>query len=295
MAESNAWEDNTARAAALAPNSNPLIRPQSRPSYPAQFPHSQNSLASPMQQPQRPSNSRLSSSYNQGSSHPTLAALTPNASSYDQYAAPRSHHPLGHQQSQPLTPSRYPTQSMSGGGAAVAASALQPGRQPNEVFTLPDQADAAAFPDEIRARFQRNEEGKVLFFSKAPVVYQEPLPTLGHSARYRAAKLRREMAMKLKRKEAPTAAEANDAAHAANAGVDSAAPPPAKRPFPIPSEAEIDVLEAAMRRQVAIGIEKLLKGDKEERKKREHEERREETRKLLAGPDVFLDDIDPRI
>ena len=293
-ADSNAWDDNAARAAALVSTSNPPIRPQSRPSYPAQHPHSQNNPASPVQQAQRPSNSRHASSYGQGGGHPALAASTPHAPAHDQYTTPRNHYLAAHQQPTPLTPGRYPTQSAS--GAAAAASALQPGRQPNEVFTLPDQADAAAFPDDIRARFQRNEEGKVLFFSKAPVVYQDPPPTLGHSARYRAAKLRREMALNLKRKEAPTAADTNDAAHGANATIDSVAPP-AKRPSPTPpvhDEAIHNQLVAAMERQVAAGLAKLGKEDTAAREQRERDARWEETRKLLRGPSVFLDDIDPR-
>jgi chromatin structure-remodeling complex subunit RSC1/2 len=74
---------------------------------------------------------------------------------------------------------------------------------PNEVYILPDHANAS-IPPEIRAQFQRDEQGRVLFFTAPPlntgtVVKKEGAP-LGHSAGFLAAKAAREQKKAAKRK-----------------------------------------------------------------------------------------------
>lgn len=74
---------------------------------------------------------------------------------------------------------------------------------PTEVWTLPDAANAG-IPPEIRAQFQRDTAGRVLFFTAPPVQLDDAGPggskTLGHSIRYLAQKFRREEETAQKRK-----------------------------------------------------------------------------------------------
>jgi len=75
--------------------------------------------------------------------------------------------------------------------------------QPVEVWQLSDAANQAIPPD-VREQFQRDENGHVLFFSAPPLAI---LPSekqgagLGHSAKYLAAKLKREEAQKKRKLE----------------------------------------------------------------------------------------------
>jgi chromatin structure-remodeling complex subunit RSC1/2 len=74
--------------------------------------------------------------------------------------------------------------------------------QPVEVYILNDHANAS-IPPEIREQFQRDEQGRVLFFTAPPVVPPEEQKegmALGHSARYLAAKAEREALRAAKRK-----------------------------------------------------------------------------------------------
>lgn len=75
--------------------------------------------------------------------------------------------------------------------------------QPAEVYVLSDHANAS-IPPEIRDQFQRDEKGRVLFFTAPPLNVNHPLSkegrALGHSARYLAAKAKREAMKAAKRK-----------------------------------------------------------------------------------------------
>jgi chromatin structure-remodeling complex subunit RSC1/2 len=75
--------------------------------------------------------------------------------------------------------------------------------QPVECFILNDHANAS-IPQEIREQFQRDEKGRVLFFTAPPLNVEQPLTkegrALGHSARYLAAKAKKEATKALKRK-----------------------------------------------------------------------------------------------
>lgn len=88
--------------------------------------------------------------------------------------------------------------------------------QPVEVYILNDHANAS-IPPEIREQFQRDEHGRVLFFTAPPInvepVVHRPGRALGHSAQYLADKAKRDAKIAAKRKaEAANAAEREEAA-----------------------------------------------------------------------------------
>ena len=67
-----------------------------------------------------------------------------------------------------------------------------------------DHAPNAAIPEDIRKQFQQNEDGRVLFFSTTPQEkYQslQPGAAVGHSVKYIAAKLRRQLLEKKRKAE----------------------------------------------------------------------------------------------
>jgi chromatin structure-remodeling complex subunit RSC1/2 len=88
--------------------------------------------------------------------------------------------------------------------------------QPVEVFVLNDHANLS-IPQEIREQFQRDEKGRVLFFTAPPLNVEQPLTkegrALGHSARYLAARAKKDAMKAAKRKaEEAGAAEREEAA-----------------------------------------------------------------------------------
>ncbi|KAK3630807.1 hypothetical protein LTR56_017224 [Elasticomyces elasticus] len=72
---------------------------------------------------------------------------------------------------------------------------------PVEVYTLPDQANLS-IPYEVREQYQRDEMGRVLFFTAPPVSVETRTGSgvRGHSVRYLAEKARRKEALERKRK-----------------------------------------------------------------------------------------------
>lgn len=115
------------------------------------------------------------------------------------YQTPRQ--PLGYQQS-------YAAQQPPVAGYKAP--------QPVEVFVLSDHANLS-IPQEVREQFQRDDKGRVLFFTAPPLNVPPPLSkdgrTLGHSARYLAAKAKSDAKKAEKRKAAEAgAAEREDAA-----------------------------------------------------------------------------------
>jgi chromatin structure-remodeling complex subunit RSC1/2 len=88
--------------------------------------------------------------------------------------------------------------------------------QPVEVFVLNDHANAS-IPQDIREQFQRDEKGRVLFFTAPPLNIEQPLTkdgrALGHSARYLAAKAKKDAMKAAKRRaEEANAPEREEAA-----------------------------------------------------------------------------------
>lgn len=95
----------------------------------------------------------------------------------------------------------YAPQTRYQPGAAYGAGSYQ-APQPIEVYTL-NEAGNAAIPPDIREQFHRDEYGRVLFFTSPPLDVLPPRrdgAPLGHSAKYLAAKIKREEVLKEKRK-----------------------------------------------------------------------------------------------
>ncbi|KAK5690426.1 hypothetical protein LTR97_012294 [Elasticomyces elasticus] len=72
---------------------------------------------------------------------------------------------------------------------------------PVEVYTLPDQANLS-IPYEVREQYQRDEMGRVLFFTAPPVGVETKTGdgVRGHSVRYLAERVRRKQTLERKRK-----------------------------------------------------------------------------------------------
>jgi chromatin structure-remodeling complex subunit RSC1/2 len=87
--------------------------------------------------------------------------------------------------------------------------------QPVEVFVLNDHANLS-IPQEIREQFQRDEKGRVLFFTAPPLNVDQPLTSdgraLGHSASYLAAKAKKDATKAKKRKAEEAGATERDEA-----------------------------------------------------------------------------------
>lgn len=75
--------------------------------------------------------------------------------------------------------------------------------QPVEVYVLNDHANSS-IPQDIREQFQRDEKGRVLFFTAPPLNLENSLGKdgirLGHSARYLAARAKKDAMREAKRK-----------------------------------------------------------------------------------------------
>jgi chromatin structure-remodeling complex subunit RSC1/2 len=90
-----------------------------------------------------------------------------------------------------------------------------------EVFVLNDHANLS-IPQEVREQFQCDGKGRVLFFTAPPLNIDQPLAkegrALGHSARYLAAKAKKDAMKAAKRKaEEAGAADRGEAAKKAKA------------------------------------------------------------------------------
>lgn len=163
----------------------------------------------PVQTGQRPS---FSASHPQSYTQPSASPAPVRPPSAQQSYAPST------PQQPPVRPAMQPTQSSY--QSQTSQSAVPPAPQsayaprpptgtgssyrdppPIEVYTLPDQANLS-IPAEIRERYQRDELGRVLFFTAPPVIPDQAEDGVrGHSVRYLAAKARREEAQAQKRKQ----------------------------------------------------------------------------------------------
>ncbi|KAI0005206.1 hypothetical protein F4779DRAFT_598546 [Xylariaceae sp. FL0662B] len=123
------------------------------------------------------------------------------------------HHPP-HQMNNPMpaydtshrlapSPARNPVAPLPSPGVHAQTNTYHPPR-PVEVYTL-DDATNARIPDEVREQFQRDESGRVLFFTQPPLdrphrgVSNES-SGLGHSVRYLAERAREVEDRRAKRK-----------------------------------------------------------------------------------------------
>lgn len=142
-------------------------------------------------------------------SHPQSYTQQPSASPAPirpPSAQQQSYAPLTPQQP-PARPAMQPTQSSYQSQLAVPpAPHTRTGSSyrdppPIEVYTLPDQANLS-IPAEIRERYQRDELGRVLFFTAPPVIPDQVEEGVrGHSVRYLAAKARKGEMQAQKRKQ----------------------------------------------------------------------------------------------
>ena len=159
----------------------PPITAARPPSFSASQPQSYQSQSVPSPAPQRPPSAHMNSyppstPQTQPAPRPSMA----QSSSYQQQ--PQSNIPPN-----PATYARRPTDYRD--------------PPPIEVYTLPDHANLS-LPVEIREQYQRDEFGRVLFFTTPPVTVDEPKSSVtGHSVRYLAANARREEMLGQKRKE----------------------------------------------------------------------------------------------
>ncbi|MCJ1471601.1 hypothetical protein MMC13_000241 [Lambiella insularis] len=153
------------------------IQPQSTPQYhqhsvsPAPIQYHQHGQQTPSYTPQ---------------THTSSFTQPPTQSHMDHYNAPQN---------------RY-TQQPSSARLGPLPGTNPVAQRTNEVYILPDQANAA-IPEDIREQFQRDDEGHVLFFNKPPLDVLPPAKkggVEGHSVKYVAAKLRRKLLLKQKRK-----------------------------------------------------------------------------------------------
>ncbi|KAF2760855.1 Bromodomain-containing protein [Pseudovirgaria hyperparasitica] len=175
-----------------APTPTPNHHPQ--PAYtPSHHQHtySQNAASPAQHMPQHPSPSQPP---------PVFPQLTPHIN-YAHQPAPMPHH--SHATSH--TPSVYQQRST---GPPQSMHSYQAPKAP-EVWTLDTHANLT-IPPEIREQFQRDAQGRVLFFTVPPLDVMQPEKhgaALGHSARYLAAKAKREQVLSEKRKRDAEAAK----------------------------------------------------------------------------------------
>ena len=170
-------------------------------------------------------------------------------------------------------------------------------------------------PDDIREQFHQDEQGRLLFFTTPPLDVLPPSKkgeALGHSARYLAAKLRREDELKEKRK-LNEAGHKEEEANKKKRRLDEA--------MQLANRIEELKVESlvALHKQLGDGelnlwkglygdrweeareIEKARLADSQKEWKTRMEAVEESARKIkerefvsLKNPQVFLDDIDPR-
>ncbi|KAF2481892.1 hypothetical protein BDY17DRAFT_253500 [Neohortaea acidophila] len=153
--------------------------PQSQATFAAQ--HAQ----SPMPQlQQRPPSAHQAQSYNPATPH--------TQSQHRPMGQPMQYHHIQQQQQQHHSEGIPPNPALY---APRAPSTDYRNPPPIEVYTLPDHANLS-IPAEIREQYQRDEFGRLLFFTTPPVSNNitntnTPSSIQGHSVRYLAAKARR--------------------------------------------------------------------------------------------------------
>lgn len=203
--------------------------------------------------------------------------------------------------------SSYTSQQQQPGTAAAASSTYAP-RPPTatgssyregpaiETYILPDQANLS-IPLEIRERYQRDELGRVIFFTAPPVIPSEPTGGVkAHSVRYLAAKARREASLAQKRtatdldklaSERATKQARIEQAQQASRDVETVK----RRAL---RELETQLAAAAVRELDDDGLARLAEGQREAARQHltfvEHKRQRSESRRVQMDRTVFSDD-----
>lgn len=209
-----------------SPPPEPTPPPQPKPEPPAPRPvqpvaptYQRQVLAAPQQGGRPPSTGPGTTSYtpshhqsySQSSTTSQQAPQRPPSAQSSTYNAPST--PQTQAQSRPAPPMSsyqpHPTSSIPPPSTAQYPPP-RPGSSTNyrdpppiEVYTLPDQANLS-IPAEIREQYQRDEFGRVLFFTTPPAATSKAVGNSdlgGHSVRYLAEKARREEQLANKRAE----------------------------------------------------------------------------------------------
>ncbi|KAI9822882.1 MAG: hypothetical protein M1832_002907 [Thelocarpon impressellum] len=155
----------------------------------------------PQQVPLQP---HTPASYQQAYQSPAQPAYPPQAqNSHTSFAGPPP--PLLPQYAtpQPQTPAGFGYAPPRGSGNTYVPP------KPVEVYHLSDAANAS-IPSDVRERFQRDEQGRVLFFTAPPLDNSKEASGLGHSVRYLAEKARRKDMIAAKRKAVQEARERDE-------------------------------------------------------------------------------------
>ncbi|KAM0717422.1 hypothetical protein Q7P37_007274 [Cladosporium fusiforme] len=170
-----------------------------------------------------------------------------------------------------------------------------------EAYILPDQANLS-IPLEIRERFQRDEMGRVLFFTAPPVIPDEPIGVAkGHSVRYLAEKARREDSLRQKRKAAELEKQAAERV-AKKARIEQIQQ--VTHDLEATKRRALGELEAQLAASVTKELDdgdlgRLTAAQKATAQQRlaslEHEKQRIESRKVSLSNSAFADDSDNRL
>ena len=135
--------------------------------------------------------------YHQHSASPAPVRPHQFTQSTTSYVPQSSHHSSSNQVPHSSIPDRYAQNVPKPTSSALPPSNFNPPR-PVEVWHLSDAANQA-IPEDIREKFQRDQNGHVLFWTTPPVDVLAPLKhgsAVGHTARYLAEKIRRRIAQK---------------------------------------------------------------------------------------------------
>lgn len=170
------------------------------------------------------------------------------------------------------------------------------------MYTLPDQANLS-IPSEIREQYQRDEFGRVLFFTTPPVSAGQGatgLPT-GHSVRYLAAKARRAQQLAQKRQERDLQLQADERlAKKARLEADERAGEDIealkKRAFSVFETQLADGVDGDLGDRGLTRLSAAQKAAAEQMQAMAlNDARRDEVRRIRLEGDVFADDWDNRV
>jgi chromatin structure-remodeling complex subunit RSC1/2 len=196
----------------------------------------------------------------------------------------------------PPNPTQYPPRPTTAGNYRDPP--------PIEVYTLPDQANLS-IPAEVREQYQRDEFGRVLFFTTPPVSVAantvSGTTVRGHSVRYLAAKARREEELAQRRKQ-----------HALEKQHEARAAKKAKLEQDKQTELDIEAMKiralSVMEKQLAEAVDGELRDQdianlsasqkahvEQMRAVEANRARRTASRMVKLGEEVFADDWDNRI
>ncbi|SMY29063.1 unnamed protein product [Zymoseptoria tritici ST99CH_1A5] len=241
-----------------------------------------------------------------GQAAPTPIPPRPLSNSQPSYPpTPQQHHQMPPRPVHPQQNSYAPSKSQTAPQHPAAYAPRPPTANyrdppPIEVYTLPDAANLSIPPD-VREQYQRDESGRVLFFTTPPVGLEQTGAPRGHSVRYLAEKARRQELISKKRKQREEEKDKADKV-AKKARLEGA-----KQVMSDVEAMKIKAL-AVLDRQLASSVAGDL-GDADlaqlsakqkavveaKRQREENDRRRQAMRSIRLGSDFFADDWDSRL